>query len=292
MAEHDARRVGLFVTCLIDLIRPTVGFAAVKLLENARCIVDVPLQSCCGQPAFNSGDRVTTREIAMQVIAAFEPHDYVVAPSGSCAGMLKVHYPELFLGDPNWQPRADAFAAKTWELVSFLVDVCGVSRVAAQLPATATYHDSCSGLRELGVRAQPRALLRTVDGLKLAEMRDADVCCGFGGTFCVKYPDISNAIVAKKAANIAATGAGLLLAGDLGCLMNMAGKLQREGRDIEVRHVAEVLAGMTQEPAIGRPAAVADPPAPRGERPSANPRANPSANASARPNPKPTAAAR
>jgi L-lactate dehydrogenase complex protein LldE len=292
MAEHDARRVGLFVTCLIDLIRPTVGFAAVKLLENARCIVDVPLQSCCGQPAFNSGDRVTTREIAMQVIAAFEPHDYVVAPSGSCAGMLKVHYPELFLGDPNWQPRADAFAAKTWELVSFLVDVCRVSRVAAQLPATATYHDSCSGLRELGVRAQPRALLRTVEGLKLAEMRDADVCCGFGGTFCVKYSDISNAIVAKKTANITATGAGLLLAGDLGCLMNMAGKLQREGRDIEVRHVAEVLAGMTQEPAIGRPAAAAEAPAPKGVRPSANPRANPTANPSARPNPKPTAAAR
>jgi L-lactate dehydrogenase complex protein LldE len=206
--------------------------------------------------------------------------------------MLKVHYPELFLGDPNWQPRADALAAKTYELVSFLVDVCGVSRVAAQLPATATYHDSCSGLRELGVRAQPRALLRTVEGLKLAEMRDADVCCGFGGTFCVKYPDISNAIVAKKTANIAATGAGLLLAGDLGCLMNMAGKLQREGRDIEVRHVAEVLAGMTQEPAIGRPAAAPAPPAPRGVRPSVSPSANPSANASARPSPKPTAVAR
>jgi L-lactate dehydrogenase complex protein LldE len=278
MAEHDARRVGLFVTCLIDLIRPTVGFAAVKLLENARCIVDVPLQSCCGQPAFNSGDRVTTREIAMQVIAAFEPCDYVVAPSGSCAGMLKVHYPELFLGDPNWQPRADAFAAKTWELVSFLVDVCGVSRVAAQLPATATYHDSCSGLRELGVRAQPRALLRTVEGLKLAEMHDADVCCGFGGTFCVKYPDISNAIVGKKAANIAATGADLLLAGDLGCLMNMAGKLQRDGRDIEVRHVAEVLAGMTQEPAIGRAAAATDAPAaPSGTRPGPSPSVKPTA---------------
>jgi L-lactate dehydrogenase complex protein LldE len=288
MAEHEARRVGLFVTCLIDLIRPTVGFAAVKLLENARCIVDVPLQSCCGQPAFNSGDRATTRDIAMQVIAAFEPFDYVVAPSGSCAGMLKVHYPELFLGDPNWQPRADAFAAKTWELVSFLVDVCGVKGVAAQMPATATYHDSCSGLRELGVRAQPRALLRTVEGLKVAEMRDADVCCGFGGTFCVKYPDISNAIVGKKTANIAATGAGLLLAGDLGCLMNMAGKLQREGRDIEVRHVAEVLAGMTQEPAIGRPAVTAVPRAPTGVRPSTNPSANPSA----KPGPRPTVAPR
>jgi L-lactate dehydrogenase complex protein LldE len=260
MAEHEARRVGLFVTCLVDLIRPTVGFAAVKLMENARCIVEVPRQSCCGQPAFNSGDRATTREIAMQVIAAFEAFDYVVVPSGSCAGMLKVHYPELFLGDPNWQPRADASAAKTYELVSFLVDVCGVSRVAARLPVVATYHDSCSGLRELGVRDQPRRLLRTVEGLTLAEMRDANVCCGFGGTFCVKYPDISDAIVGKKTANVAATGADLLLAGDLGCLMNMAGKLQREGRSIEVRHVAEVLAGMTQEPAIGLPAVEAAPP--------------------------------
>ncbi len=262
MAEHEARRVGLFVTCLVDLIRPTVGFAAVKLMENARCIVDVPRQSCCGQPAFNSGDRATTRDIAAQVIEAFEPFDYVVAPSGSCAGMLKVHYPELFRGDPNWQPRADAFAAKTYELVSFLVDVCGVRDVAARLPVVATYHDSCAGLRELGIREQPRALLRTVQGLRLAEMRDPDVCCGFGGTFCVKYPDISNAIVGKKTDAIAATGAGLLLAGDLGCLMNMAGKLQREGRDIEVRHVAEVLAGMTAEPAIGGAAAAAPAPDP------------------------------
>jgi L-lactate dehydrogenase complex protein LldE len=253
MVEHEARRVGLFVTCLVDLIRPSIGFAAVKLMEEARCIVDVPLQSCCGQPAFNSGDRTTTREIAAQVINAFEPFDYVVAPSGSCAGMLKVHYPELFLGDPNWQPRADAFAAKIYELVSFLVDVCAVSRVDVRLPATVTYHDSCSGLRELGIYDQPRRLLRTVDGLKLAEMRDANVCCGFGGTFCVKYPDISDAIVGKKTANIATTGASLLLAGDLGCLMNMAGKLQREGKPIEVRHVAEVLAGMTQEPGIGQP---------------------------------------
>ena len=278
MAGPAPWRVGLFVTCLVDLIRPSIGFATAKLLEDAGCTVDVPRQSCCGQPAFNSGDRVTAQDIARQVITAFAPCDYVVAPSGSCAGMIKVHYPELFHGDPNWQPRADALAEKTWELTSFLVDVCGVKNVAARLPATATYHDSCSGLRELGVRAQPRALLRTVEGLKLAEMRDADVCCGFGGTFCVKYPDISNAIVAKKTANIAATGADLLLAGDLGCLMNMAGKLQREGRDIEVRHVAEVLAGMTQEPAIGRPAAAAaSPAAPTGAGPSTKPGAKPTA---------------
>jgi L-lactate dehydrogenase complex protein LldE len=254
MAEPMARHVGLFVTCLVDLIRPSVGFAAAELLADAGCSVEVPRQSCCGQPAFNSGDRSTAREIAQQVIEAFAPFDYVVAPSGSCAGMLKVHYPELFRGDPNWQPLADALAEKTYELVSFLVDVCGIDRVAARLEVTATYHDSCSGLRELGVRDQARRLLATVAGLRLTEMRDANVCCGFGGTFCVKYPEISNAIVGKKAAAIAATGADLLLAGDLGCLMNMAGKLQRDGASIEVRHVAEVLAGMTREPAIGVPA--------------------------------------
>jgi L-lactate dehydrogenase complex protein LldE len=250
MAEAK-KRVGLFVTCLVDLVRPSVGFAAVKLLEDAGCSVEVPVQSCCGQPAFNSGDRQTSRAIAEQVIDAFEGYDYVVAPSGSCAGMLKAHYPELFTGDPNWRARADAFAAKCHELVSFLVDVLHVERVTSHFSGTVTYHDSCSGLRELDVHAQPRRLLGTVQGLRLVEMKDSDVCCGFGGTFCVKYPDISNAIVTKKAANVAATGAQTLLAGDLGCLMNMAGKIQREGKDVDVRHVAEVLAGMTSEPAIG-----------------------------------------
>ncbi len=251
--DGRGKRVGLFVTCLVDLIRPSVGFAAVKLMEDAGCTVDVPLQSCCGQPAFNSGDRASARAIAEQMIEAFAPYDYVVAPSGSCAGMLKAHYPELFQGDPNWRARADQFAAKSYELVSFLVDVLQVERVNAHFPRTVTYHDSCAGLRELGVHAQPRRLLGTVQGLSLTEMHDADVCCGFGGTFCVKYPDISNAIVGKKAANVSATGAHTLLAGDLGCLMNMAGKLQRDGSKVEVRHVAEVLAGQTETPSIGMP---------------------------------------
>jgi L-lactate dehydrogenase complex protein LldE len=244
-------RVGLFVTCLVDVIRPAVGFAAVKLIEDAGCTVEVPRQTCCGQPAFNSGDRTTTRELAEHVVAAFEPYDYVVAPSGSCAGMIKAHYPELFHGDPNWQPRARAFAAKTYELISFLVDVRGLRNVEAAFAGSVTYHDSCSGLRELGVQAQPRALLASVKGLELKELRDANVCCGFGGTFCVKYPEISNTIVGKKVANVTAAGAGTLLAGDLGCLMNIAGKLQREGSEVQVRHVAEVLAGMTDGPAIG-----------------------------------------
>ena len=247
-------RVGLLVTCLVDLIRPSIGFAAVKLLEDAGCTVEVPAQSCCGQPAFNSGDRATTRAIAEQVIAMFAPFDYVVAPSGSCAGMLKTHYPGLFAGEADWTDRVEAFCAKTYELVSFLTDVMKVTEVGERFDGSVTYHDACSGLRELGIRAQPRRLLAGIDGLTLKEMVDPDVCCGFGGTFCVKYPDISNAIVEKKTDNIAAAGADLLLAGDLGCLMNMAGKLQRQGHRIKARHVAEVLAGMTDVPAIGEAA--------------------------------------
>jgi L-lactate dehydrogenase complex protein LldE len=251
MPATQKPRVGLFVTCLVDLMRPSVGFAAAKLLEEAGCEVHVPSQTCCGQPAWNSGDRGTTRAIAEQVIEAFSGFAYVVAPSGSCAGMIRKHYPEIFAGDPNWLPRAHELAARTHELTSFLVDVMFVSKVGSKLNAKATYHDSCSGLREMKVQAQPRKLLRSVEGLEIVEMAENDVCCGFGGTFAVKYADISNSIVSKKTENIAAAEPDLLLAGDLGCLMNMAGKLSREGRTIQVRHVAEVLAGMTDEPPIG-----------------------------------------
>jgi len=248
-------RVGLFVTCLVDLFRPSVGFAAVKLLEAAGCTVEVPAaQTCCGQPAYNSGDRTDARAIAIQVIAAFEPYDYVVAPSGSCGGMLREHYPGLFADDPAMQARARALAARTHELISFLADVRGMTRVESRYDGTITYHDSCSGLRELGVKQQPRRLLASVAGLKLVELPGAEICCGFGGTFCVKYPEISDKIVGEKTADIARTGADTLLAGDMGCLLNMAGKLQREGRPVQVRHVAEVLAGMADGPAIGEPA--------------------------------------
>jgi len=241
-------RVGLFVTCLVDLFRPTVGFAAVKLIEDSGCTVEVPMtQTCCGQPAYNSGDRADARAIAEATIEAFEGFDYVVAPSGSCAGMLKKHYPGLFKGDPAWEARAAAFSAKVFELVSFLVDVRGVRGVGTKRKMKVTYHDSCSGLRELGIRDQPRALLSSIKGLKLVEMKDPDVCCGFGGTFCVKYSDIFE----KKTESIDAAGAETLLAGDLGCLMNMAGKLKREGSPVEARHVAEVLAGMDETPPIG-----------------------------------------
>lgn len=248
-----APRVALFVTCLVDLYRPSVGFAAIKLLEDAGCQVEVPrAQTCCGQPAYNSGDRRTAAALGRAVLEAFGGFDYVVVPSGSCGGMLRHHLPGLFDNDPNLRARADALAERTYELVSFLTDVMGVTQPAGRWAGTVTYHDACSGLRELGIRDQPRALLRAA-GATVAEMSDADVCCGFGGTFCVKYPEISTKMVTNKARDVAATGANLLLAGDLGCLLNMAGRLKREGSAVESRHVAEVLAGMTSQPAIGEP---------------------------------------
>jgi L-lactate dehydrogenase complex protein LldE len=234
------------VTCLVDLYRPTVGFAAIGLLERAGCRVEVPrAQTCCGQPAYNAGDRATARAIAGDILDAFAGYDFIVVPSGSCGGMLREHLPHLFDDDPNLSPRAVALGAKTYELVSFLTDVMGVERVDAAYAGAVTYHDACSGLRELGVKAQPRRLLGSVAGLSLREMREPEVCCGFGGTFCVKYPAISVRMVADKTADIVASGADTLLAGDMGCLLNMAGRLKREGSAVKVRHVAEVLAGMT-----------------------------------------------
>jgi L-lactate dehydrogenase complex protein LldE len=243
-AAPDRPRVALFVTCLVDLFRPSIGFAAIRLLEAAGCTVEVPkAQTCCGQPAFNSGDRATAEAIARQVLDTFEPYDYVVAPSGSCAGMLRRHLPELFDTDPVARERASVLAERCHELMSFLVDIRGLKEVASDFAGTVTYHDSCSGLRELGVKAQPRQLLLGVPGVDLVEMREPEVCCGFGGTFCVKYPEISTRMVSDKTADIAATGADTLAAGDLGCLMNMAGRLQRQGSKVRAYHVAEILAG-------------------------------------------------
>lgn len=252
-SQTISKRVGLLVTCLVDLMRPSVGFAAVKLLEEAGCTVEVPSQTCCGQPAYNAGDRATARRLALQNIRAFRGFDYVVVPSGSCGGMAIRHYPELLADDPGLAGEARAFAAKTHELVSFLTDVLHLSRVDAAFDGTVTYHDACSGLRELGIRNQPRALLRTVRGLDLVEMPDADVCCGFGGTFAVKYGELSNSIVERKSDRVIESGARTLVAGDLGCLLNMAGKLSRRGATTEVRHVAEILAGMTAGAPIGAP---------------------------------------
>ncbi len=251
MTTSSRPRVGLFATCLVDLYRPSIGFAAAKLIEAAGCEVHVPLQTCCGQPAYNSGDTENAKALARQLIAAFEGYDYVVAPSGSCGGMVKSHYPKLLKDDPAWAERAKSLAAKTHELISFLTDVRAMTSVDAAFEGRATYHDSCSGLRELGIKEQPRQLLASVKGLNLVEMEDNEVCCGFGGTFSIKYPDISNAMVQKKIDHASMATPDVLLAGDLGCLMNMAGKLKRQGSSITVRHVAEVLAGEIQDPPIG-----------------------------------------
>ena len=240
----DRPVVALFVTCLVDVMRPRIGFAAVKLLEEAGYTVAVPAQGCCGQPNFNGGDAEGARALAHRVMATFSDFDYVVAPSGSCAATIKRHYPGLFEDGSDDRRRAEELAAKTYELIGFLHDVAGMRRVGGRCAGVATYHDSCSGLRELGLKDQPRALLGAVDGLELRELPDAHICCGFGGIFAVKYPDVSNKIVSDKTAAIAATGAGMLVAGDLGCLLNMEGKLHRQGCPVQAYHTAEVLAGM------------------------------------------------
>lgn len=245
-------RVALFVTCLVDLYRPNVGFASIHLLEKAGCDVVVPeRQTCCGQPAYNSGDQNHAKAIARQVIEHFSDFDYVVGPSGSCMGTIKTHYPDLFEDEPDWQKRACALAEKTHELMSFLYDVLGLKQVEARYAGQVTYHDSCSGLRELGVKQQPRQLLKSVSELELKEMNNSEVCCGFGGTFCVKYPEISTRMASDKVTNIDASGADTLLGGDLGCLLNIGGRLKRLGSPVRVYHTAEVLADMTDVPAIG-----------------------------------------
>jgi len=248
----EGPRVGLFATCLVDLFRPSVGFSAVDLLQRSGCRVEVPReQSCCGQPAYNSGDSGDARPIARQVIAVFEGFDYVVVPSGSCGGTIKHHYPALFADDADWAPRAEKLANKTYELIQFLVDVIGVDDFHANYDGAVTYHDSCSGLRELNIKQQPRQALSKVSGVTLIEGEEAETCCGFGGLFCVKYPDISGTMVDAKVDDVLATGADMVLGGDLGCLMNISGRLTRRGSTVAVRHVAEILADAVDTPGIG-----------------------------------------
>ncbi|MDQ5904792.1 MAG: L-lactate dehydrogenase complex protein LldE [Pseudomonadota bacterium] len=241
-------KVALFVTCLVDLMRPSIGFAAIRLLESAGCEVVVPeSQTCCGQPAFNSGDRKVAMALARKTITEFEGFDYVVAPSGSCADQIRTEYPGLFIDDPEWRRRAEALAACTWELTSFLVDVLKVQAVPGRFDGSLTYHDSCTGLRSLGIKAQPRQLLARVPGATLKEMPESEACCGFGGTFSVKFGNISASIAEKKCVNAQAAMADAVVGGDLGCLLNIEGKLRRMGDEkTRVLHVAEVLAGVSE----------------------------------------------
>lgn len=248
-AKITSMKVGLFVTCLVDVHRPSIGFAALKLLEQAGCDVVVPAsQTCCGQPGYNSGAREVSKTLARKVLAEFEDCDYVVAPSGSCSGQMKVHATEdLFRGEPE-EAAFKALAAKWYELADFLVNVLKIEGVPGRCDDTVTYHDSCSGLRELGIKQQPRALLERA-GAQIAEMNDSEKCCGFGGTFSVKLGDISTRMAENKCVNIGVSGAQIVAGGDLGCLLNIEGRLRRNGdTTTKVMHWAEVVAGMKDAP--------------------------------------------
>ncbi len=236
-------RVALFVTCMVDLMRPRIGFAALELLEAAGCTVEVPEgQTCCGQPAWNSGDRAAAAALAKKVITEFEGRGYVVAPSGSCADHIRNEYPAILADEPEWHARALALAGQVYELTDFLVNVARLERLPGNFAGSVTYHDSCTGLRSLGIKEQPRALLAKAPGVALKEMVHADECCGFGGAFAVKFGEISAAIAERKCGNARASGADTIVGGDLGCLLNIEGKLRRMGDETtRVMHIAEVL---------------------------------------------------
>jgi L-lactate dehydrogenase complex protein LldE len=240
-------RVALFVTCLVDLMRPRIGFAAIRLLEAAGCEVIMPdTQTCCGQPAFNSGDRAAASVLAKKTVAEFEGYEYIVAPSGSCADQIRNEYPGLLAFDPDWHGRAVALASRVYELTDFLVNVAKLDTLPSDFTGSVTYHDSCTGLRSLGIKHQPRELLGRLPGVTVREMAGAEECCGFGGTFSVKFGEISAAIAERKCDGIRAAGADAVVGGDLGCLLNIEGKLRRMGDQTPVLHIAEVLAGSEQ----------------------------------------------
>ena len=238
-------RVGLFVTCLVDLMRPSVGFAAIRLLEGGSATVFVPpTQTCCGQPAYNSGDRKDAKALAAKVVAEFEDCDFLVTPSGSCGGMIRTHYADLFTDDLAMAKRADSLGAKTRELTDFLVNDLKLESVPGRFDGRMTYHDSCAGLREMGVKTQPRTLLAKIPGLSITEMAECETCCGFGGTFSLKFGEISARLADNKCGHIAASGADAVVLGDLGCMLSIEGRLRRRGDGkTQVLHVAEVLAG-------------------------------------------------
>lgn len=238
------KRVTLFIQCIVDSCFPDAAEAMVRVLERQGLdLVYPPEQTCCGQPAFNAGYRREAATLARKFLDVFADAEAIVCPSGSCVHMIRHHYPELFAREPRLLARAERIAARTYEFTEFLVDVLGVTDVGATWSGRVTYHESCHLLRGLGVSAQPRALLAQVRGLELIEMQRADECCGFGGTFAVKYPEISEALLQTKLANVRATGADTVTGCDMGCLMNMQGMIKRQGLPIRVRHIAQILAG-------------------------------------------------
>ncbi len=236
--------ITLFVQCLVDGLYPEVGEAMLTLFRRLGIRVDCPVnQTCCGQPAFNAGYRKAARVAARRFIDIFKDAEWIVCPSGSCVDMVKHHYPELFKDEPAWAERAKQVGERTFELSQFLVDVLGIEDLGVAYDGKITYHDACHLLRGLGVREQPRRLIRHLKGAELVEMKDPDRCCGFGGTFSVKYPDISTAMVDEKIRNIIASGADTVTACDISCLMNIQGRLSRMGSPIRVLHIAQLLAG-------------------------------------------------
>ncbi|MFB0842506.1 (Fe-S)-binding protein [Paenibacillus oleatilyticus] len=235
-------RVSLFITCLADQIYPEVGESVVRLLHRYGCEVDFPqMQTCCGQPAYNSGYQDEAREVARNLIRAFEHSDYVVSPSGSCTGMVHHYYPQLFENEPEWKAKAEKLIGKTYEFSQFLVNVLGITDLGAVYEGKATYHPSCHATRLLGVREEPGELMVNIEGLELVELPRKEDCCGFGGTFAVKMADMSEAMVCEKAANVCATKAELLIGTDMGCLMNIGGRLNKENKPVRVMHLAQLL---------------------------------------------------
>jgi len=242
--KNSPKKVTLFVQCLVDGLYPEVGEAMLKIFRKLNLAVDCPAdQTCCGQPAFNAGYRREARVAAERFIRIFEKAEVVVCPSGSCVHMVRRHYPDLFRDSPAWRKRAEAVGDKTFELTQFLVDVMGVEEHGACFDGRVTLHDSCQALRTLGISVQPRRLIAKVAGLEFVEMRDSDRCCGFGGSFAVKYPEISTAMVDDKVHNIIATGADAVVGVDISCLMNIQGRLSRMKSPVRVLHIAQLLAG-------------------------------------------------
>ena len=238
-----SQRVSLFVTCIVDQLFPKIGLAMTDVLERLGFAVDFPeAQTCCGQPAFNSGYRAEARSAARHFLNVFESSEAIVVPSGSCTAMIARHFAELFENEPEMRARAERLAKHVWEFSAFLTDVAGVEDTGASLNDVVTFHDGCHALRELGIRSGPRRLLAHVRGLELREMEPAEECCGFGGTFAVKFAELSGAMARGKIDAIVRTGAKTVVSLDPSCLMQIQGAISRAGLNLRTMHLAEVLA--------------------------------------------------
>lgn len=234
-------KVSLFITCMCDIFSSNIGKDTVEILERVGCEVDFPEgQTCCGQPAYNSGYLQESKQAMKQMMRAFKQSEYVVGPSGSCIGMIK-DYPKIFHDDPEWKEEAENLANKSYEITSFLVDVLNVKDIGSTFTGKVTYHPSCHMTRLLGVKDQPLQLLKNVKGVELIELPLSDKCCGFGGTFVVKNKQISKEMVSEKSEKVSETKAEYLVGGDIACLMNIGGRMKREGKHIKIAHITEIL---------------------------------------------------